>query len=257
MKGFWPVFRKELYEMFMSPIFYVVAFFFLLISGFFSRILLIQITQASFQVAQHPELERQLGGAMELFLRSFLWNISIVTLFIAPLLTMRLYAEERKTGTIELLFTYPVTDAAALAGKFAACLTIFAVLIAATLPGVIAVALVSTASWKLILCGYAGLFLLGCAFLSLGTFASTLARNQIISAIITFGVLLVLWIIDWAKALMGSTAGSILEYVSVSKHFEGLSKGLIDSRDILFYFVFSIFFLFLTLRQMSSYRWRG
>ncbi len=141
---------------------------------------------------------------MELFLRSFLWNISIVTLFIAPLLTMRLYAEERKTGTIELLFTYPVTDAAALAGKFAACLTIFAVLIAATLPGVIAVALVSTASWKLILCGYAGLFLLGCAFLSLGTFASTLARNQIISAIITFGVLLVLWIIDWAKTSMGS-----------------------------------------------------
>ena len=194
---------------------------------------------------------------MELFLRSFLWNLSIVMLFIAPLLTMRLYAEERKSGTIELLFTYPVTDAAALAGKFAACLTAFAVLLAATLPGVIAVALISTPAWKLIVCGYAGVFLLGCAFLSLGTFASTLTRNQIISAVITFGVLLVLWFIGEAKTSAGPVLGSILEYLSVSKHFEGLSKGLIDSRDIIFYMVFSVFFLFLTLRQMSSYRWRG
>jgi ABC-2 type transport system permease protein len=255
MKGFWPVFRKELYSMFMSPVFYVVAFIFLLVSGVFFNFILKQVVQVSFQVAQHPEIAKDLS-MMELFLRSFLWNISIVTLFIAPLLTMRLYAEERKSGTIELLFTYPVTDAAALAGKFAACLTTFTVLIAATLPGVFAVAFVAEPAWKPIFCGYAGLFLLGCSFLSLGTFASSLTSNQIISAIITFGVLLVLWFIGSATSV-NPTVGSILEYLSVSKHFEGLSKGLIDSRDILFYFVFSVFFLFLTLRQMSSYRWRG
>jgi len=119
------------------------------------------------------------------------------------------------------------------------------------------VALVAGLAWKLIFCGYAGLFLLGCSFLSLGTFASTLTRNQIISAIITFGVLLVLWFMGEATTTLNPLVGSILEYLSVSKHFEGLSKGLIDSRDILFYFVFSVFFLFLTLRQMSSYRWRG
>ncbi len=256
MKGFWPVFRKELYAMFMSPIFYVVAFFFLLVSGVFFNYILGQVVLVSFQVAQHPELGRDVS-MMELFLRSFLWNISIIMFFIAPLLTMRLYAEERKSGTIELLFTYPVTDGAALAGKFAACLITFAILIAATLPGVIAVALVAASSWKLILCGYAGVFLMGCAFLSLGTFASTLTRNQIISAIITFCVLLVLWFIGDAKTTTGPVMGSILEYVSVSKHFEGLAKGLIDSRDIVFYLVFSVFFLFLTHRQMSSYRWRG
>ncbi len=256
MKGFWPVFRKELYQMFMSPIFYVVAFIFLLVSGVFFNFILTQVVQVSFQVAQHPELAKEMS-MMELFLRSFLWNISIVTLFIAPLLTMRLYAEERKSGTIELLFTYPVTDAAAVAGKFAACLTTFTVLIAATLPGVIAVTLVAGPAWKLIFCGYAGLFLMGCSFLSLGIFASTLTRNQIVSAIITFGVLLVLWFIGEATTTVNPVVGSILEYVSVSKHFEGLSKGLIDSRDILFYFVFSAFFLFLTLRQMSSYLWRG
>ncbi|HYA43791.1 MAG TPA: ABC transporter permease subunit [Syntrophobacteraceae bacterium] len=256
MKGFWPVFAKELYVMFMSPIFYVVAFFFLLVSGVFFNYILAQVIMVSFQIAQRPELAREFS-MMELFLRSFLWNLSVVMLFVAPLLTMRLYAEERKSGTIELLYTYPVTDAAALAGKFAACVTTFALLIAATLPGVIAVALVSAPAWKLILCGYIGLFLLGSAFLSLGAFASTLTRNQIISAIITFGLLLVLWFIGEAQSTAGSLLGSILEYVSMSKHFEGLSKGLVDSRDILFYVVFSAFFLFLSLRQISSYRWRG
>jgi ABC-2 type transport system permease protein len=256
MKGFWPVFRKELYGMFMSPIFYVVGFIFLLLSGVFFNFILDQVVRVSFQVAEHPELMGQVS-MMELLLRSFLWNLSIIMLFITPLLTMRLYAEERKSGTIELLFTYPVTDAAAVAGKFAACLTTLSILLAATLPGVITVALISTPAWKLIISGYAGVFLLGCAFLSLGTFASTLTRNQIIAAIITFGVLLVLWFVGEAKSWAGPVWGSLLEYVSVSKHFEGLSKGLIDSRDILFYLVFSVFFLFLTVRQMSSYRWRG
>lgn len=256
MKGFWAVFKKELYEMFMSPIFYVVAFVFLLVSGVFFNYILSQVILVSYQVAQHPELGRDVS-MMGLFLRSFLSNLSVVMLFVAPLLTMRLYAEERKTGTIELLFTYPVTDAATVAGKFAACLTTFAVLIAATLPGVIAVASIAGAAWKVVFCGYAGLFLVGCAFLSLGTFASTLTRNQIISSIITFGFLLVLWFIGEIGASAGPAIGAILGYLSVSKHFEGLAKGLIDSRDILFYFVFSIFFLFLTLRQMSSYRWRG
>lgn len=256
MKGFWPVFRKELYVMFMSPIFYAVAFFFLLVSGVFFNFILAQVVQLSYQLAQHPEMGREFN-MVELFLRSFLWNLAVVMLFVAPLLTMRLYAEERKSGTIELLYTYPVTDAATVTGKFAAAAATFALLIAATLPGVIVVACVSSGSWKLIVCGYAGLFLLGCAFLALGTFASTLTRNQIISAIITFGVLLLLWFIGEAKSTGGPVVGSVLEYVSVSKHFEGLSKGLIDSRDVLFYFVFSILFLFLTLRQMSSYRWRG
>jgi ABC-2 type transport system permease protein len=256
MKGFWAVFTKELYAMFMSPIFYVVGFIFVVVSGVFFKLLLAQFVMVSYQVAQHPELLREVSMT-ELLLRYFLGNISIVMLFITPLLTMRLYAEERKSGTIELLFTYPVTDAAGVAGKFASCLAAFSILLVATLPGVIAVALVSTSAWKLIFSGYAGMFLLGCAFLSLGTFASALTRNQIISAVITFGVLLVLWFIGEAKSWAGPVVGSVLEYMSISKHFEGLSKGLIDSRDILFYLVFSVFFLFLTVRQMSSYRWRG
>jgi ABC-2 type transport system permease protein len=130
-------------------------------------------------------------------------------------------------------------------------------LLLGTVPGVIAVATIATPAWKLIGCGYGAVFLVGCAFLSLGTFASTLTRNQIISAVISFGLLLVLWFIGEMKTSVGPVFGSIFEYISLSKHCDNLSKGLIDSRDVLFYLVFSAFFLFLTLRQMSSYRWRG
>lgn len=256
MKGFWPVYKKELYAMFMSPIFYAVAFFFLLIAGVFFTYILRQIIMVSYQLAQNPEIAGSVS-VTGLFLRSFLWNISVVMLFIAPLLTMRLYAEELKSGTIELLYTYPVTDLATVAAKFAACLTTFAILIAATLPGVIMLHSIAGSSWKPILCGYGGLFLLGCSFIALGTFASTLTRNQIVAAIITFGVLLVLWFIGEAKTAVSPVMGSILGYLSMSDHFQGLAKGLLDSRDILFYVAFSVFFLFLTLRQMSSYRWRG
>ncbi|MDR3566666.1 MAG: ABC transporter permease [Syntrophobacteraceae bacterium] len=256
MKGFWPVYKKELYGMFLSPIFYVVAFFFLLICGVFFNFILRQVIMVSYQVAQNPEIARNVS-LPSLFMRSFLWNISVIMLFVAPLLTMRLYAEERKTGTIELLYTYPVTDLATVAAKFAACMTTFAILLAATLPGVIMLTNMAGSSWKPIFCGYGGLFLLGCSFISLGTFASTLTRNQIVAAVITFGVLLLLWFVGQAKTQASPLVGTILGYISVSDHFEGLAKGLLDSRDILFFVAFSVFFLFLTLRQMSSYRWRG
>ena len=256
MRGFWAVYKKELYGMFMSPIFYVVGFMFLLVSGVFFNYILSQVMLISFQVAQHMELAKGIS-MLELFFRSFIWNISIIMLFIAPLFTMRLYAEERKSGTIELLFTYPVTDGAVLAGKFAACLSAFVVLLAATLPGVMAVALAATPAWKLIACGYGAVFLVGCAFFSLGTFASTLTRNQIISAVISFGLLLVLWFMGDAKGSAGPVVGSVLEYMSVSKHFENLSKGSDRFQGCPFLPGFSAFFLFLTLRQMSSYRWRG
>jgi ABC-2 type transport system permease protein len=257
MKGFWPVFKKELYAMFMSPIFYAVAFFFLLLSGVFFYLILRQVIMFSYQVAQNPAIAGNVTMP-ELFMRSFLWNISVIALFVAPLLTMRLYAEERKSGTLELLYTYPVSDLATVAAKFGACMTTFSILIAATLPGVIMLASIAGSSWKPIACGYAGLLLLGSAFISLGTFASTLTKNQIISAIITFGILLVLWFIGEAKAVVSPPAvGSVFAYLSVSDHLKGLVKGLLDSRDIVFYVVFTAFFLFLTLRQMSSYRWRG
>jgi ABC-2 type transport system permease protein len=256
MKGFWPVYRKELYGIFASPIFYAVAFIFLAISGIFFYLIMDYFNNLSFQLAQNPMVARQVN-VMEVALRSFFLNLSFILLFIAPLLTMRLYAEERKSGTLELLFTYPISDLAAVAGKYAASVTAFLVLLAGTLPGIIAFVLTASPAWKPIVAGYLGTFLLGSSFLALGIFTSSLTQNQIISAVIAFGLLLVLWFVGEIKILTGTPFGSFMEYLSVTKHFEGFSKGVLDSRDFIYYFIFAFFFLFLTLRQMSSFRWRG
>ena len=256
MKGFCPVYRKELYGIFASPIFYAVAFIFLAISGIFFYLIIASFNDLSYQLAQNPSVARHIN-IMEMALRSFFLNISFLLIFIAPLLTMRLYAEERKSGTLELLFTYPVTDFAAIAGKYAASVTAFAVLLAGTLPGIIAFALAASPVWKPILAGYLGALLLGSAFLSLGLFASSLTQNQIISAVIAFGLLLIFWFVAELKIMTGTPFGSFMEYLSVTRHFEGFSKGVLDSRDFVFYLLFSFFFLFLTLRQISSFRWRG
>jgi len=256
MKGFLAVYRKELYGIFASPIFYAVAFIFLVISGIFFYLILDYFNNLSFELARNPMLAEQVN-VMEIVLRSFFLNLSFIFLFLAPMLTMRLYAEERKSGTLELLFTYPVTDMAAVFAKWAASATAFLMLLAGTLPGILALALTTAPAWKPILSGYLGAFLLGCAFLSLGTFTSSITQNQIVAAVLAFGLLLVLWFVGEGKTIFGPTLGGIAEYLSVTKHFESFSKGVLDSRDLLYYVLFTVLFLFLTLRQMSSYRWRG
>lgn len=256
MKGFLPVYRKELYGIFASPIFYAVAFIFLVISGIFFYLILDYFNHLSFELAQNPMMAGKIN-IMEVVLRSFFLNLSFILLFLAPLLTMRLYAEERKSGTLELLFTYPVSDSGAVLGKYAAVVTAYAMLLLGTLPGIIALAYASAPAWKPILSGYLGVFLLGCAFLSLGLFTSSLTQNQIVAAVFAFGALLILWFVGETKSLLGPGMGPIADYICVTKHFDGFAKGVLDSRDLLYYCLFSFFFLFLTYRQVNSFRWRG
>lgn len=256
MKGFGSVYRKDLYSMFASPIFYVVAFTFLVLAGYFFYSALAYYNLLSFQASQNPGMAKQLN-LMEMVLRPFFLDVSIVLLLISPLLTMRVYAEERKTGTLELLFTYPISDSASILAKFAAVVTAFAVVLAGTLPGIFLLGVIGNPNWKPIFCGYLGVFLLGSAFLSLGVFTSALTQNQIIAAVLSFGALLMFWVIGWAKSFIGPSMGEFVEYLSITKHLDSFAKGILDSRDLVYYLVFVLFFLFLTLRQMESYRWRG
>ena len=144
---------------------------------------------------------------MEMVLRPFFFDLSIVLLLISPLLTMRLYAEERKTGTMELLFTYPLSDRSIVLAKFAAVVSAFAVIMAGTLPGIFLLNYLGNPTWKPILCGYLGVLLLGSSFMSLGIFTSSLTQNQIIAAVLSFGALLMLWVIGWAKSYVGVDNG--------------------------------------------------
>jgi ABC-2 type transport system permease protein len=258
MRGFGSVYRKELYVLFASPVFYVVAFTFLVIAGYFFYSAMAYYNMISFQVqaSQNPMMAQQLNIS-EVVLRPFFLDLSIVLLLLSPLLTMRLYAEERKTGTLELLFTYPIADRATLLAKFLAVVTALFVILAGTFPSILLLETISNPSWKPILSGYLGVFLLGSAFLSLGLFTSSLTQNQIVAAVLSFGALLMFWVIGWMKELVGPAAGQWIQYISITNHFSNFAKGVIDSRDFLYYIFFIALFLFLTLRQMESHRWRG
>jgi ABC-2 type transport system permease protein len=256
MKGFVSVYRKELYSLFASPVFFAVAFTFLTIAGYFLYSAIVYFNLLSFQASQNPMMAKQMN-IMEMVLRPFFFDLGIVLLLISPLLTMRLYAEERKTGTMELLFTYPLSDRSIVLAKFAAVVSAFSVILMGTLPGIFLLNYLGNPTWKPILCGYLGVLLLGSSFMSLGIFTSSLTQNQIIAAVLSFGALLMLWVIGWAKSYAGATMGEVFDYLSVIKHFDSFSKGILDSRDLLYYLIFTVFFLFLTLRQMTAYRWRG
>ena len=256
MKGFVSVYRKELYSLFALPVFYAVAFTFLVLAGYFFYSAVVYYNLLSFQASQDPMMARQMN-LMEMVLRPFFFDLSIVLLLISPLLTMRLYAEERKTGTMELLLTYPLPDRSIILAKFAAVVSAFAVILAGTLPGIFLLDYLANPAWGPILCGYLGILLLGSSFMSLGVFTSSLTQNQIIAAVLSFGALLMLWVIGWAKSYVGSTMGEVIDYLSIVKHFDTFAKGILDSRDLLYYLIFIVFFLFLTLRQVATYRWRG
>ncbi len=256
MKGVYVVYRKELYRLFASPIFYVVAFIFLVLVGYFFYSSVAYYSLLSFQAGRNPFLSQQLN-LTDMVLEPFFGSISIVLLLMVPLITMRLFAEERKTGTLELLFTYPISDRGAVLGKFAAGVSVLLLLLGGTLPAILLLEVLTDPPWFTIMGGYLGLFLMSSAFVSLGLLASSLTENQIIAAAIAFGALLLLWIIGWAESLVGPTLGSFLKYVSLLTHFDNFAKGILDSRDVLFYLLFIVLFLFSTLRILESRQWRG
>ena len=160
-------------------------------------------------------------------------------------------------GTIELLFTYPISDQAVLAGKFAASVFTLLIMLVGTLLPLILLETFAHLDWGLIACGYIGILLLGASFIALGIFTSSLTENQIIAAVLSFGVFLLFWVIGWAKSFAGPTLGPILEHLSIVVHLDGFVKGLIDSRDLVFYLVFIFFWLFVTLRFLNTRFWRG
>jgi ABC-2 type transport system permease protein len=191
-------------------------------------------------------------------MRPLFSNIAVILLLsLMPLVTMRLLAEERQTGTIELLLTYPVRDGAVLIGKYLAALALYAILLGLTLVYPLMLFFFARPEWAPILTGYLGLFLMGGAFLAVGLLASSLTRNQIVSAVITFGILLMFWVVGWAAENMGGTFGPILRHLSILDHFDSFSKGVLDTKDVIYYLNFTLVALFLAFRSLESQRWNG
>jgi ABC-2 type transport system permease protein len=251
-----PVFKKEMRLFFGSPVAYVVFTFFLLISGWFFSQIFLYYSDISMRSFMQPGMAQSLN-ITESVMRPLFTNMSVVLLFFMPMLTMRLFAEEKKSGTMELLLTYPVRDGEVLAGKFLAAGALYVILLGLTLvyPGL--VAYFTRVEWGPILTGYLGLVLTGATFLAVGVLISSLTENQIVAGFGTFGVLLGLWIIGWGAEFAGGNLRAVLQYLSITEHMDTFSRGLIDTRDLVYYGSAIALALFLTLRSLDSKRWRG
>ena len=252
----WPVFKKEMRLYFGSPVAYVVGTFFLVISGWFFSQILLFYNMSSMQAAMQPQMAQNLNPT-EGILRPLFSNMAVVLLFFMPMVTMRLFAEEKRSGTLELLLTYPVRDGEILLGKFLAAGALYVLLLGLTLlyPGM--VSYFARVEWGAVMTGYLGLLLLGGTFLAVGMLLSSMTENQIVAGFATFGILLGLWVVGWGADFAGGTLRTVLQYVSITDHMDSFSKGVLDTKDVVYYVTAMAFALFLALRSLEAKRWKG
>ncbi len=256
MTGVLAILRKELIVYFTTPIFYLTGFFFLVLGGYFFYSNILYYNLLSYQGAQNPHLASYLT-ATQLVFRPLYGTLAVVFLMMVPLLTMRLLAEEKRSGTAELLFTFPLTDWAVILGKFLSALLIYAIFLVLTTLYPLSFAWVGRVDWGVIVSAYLGLLLLGGACLALGLFASSLTENQIIAAVTAFALLLLFWLLGWQQEVASSGSARFLAALSTMEHFDTFARGVIDTKDLIYYLSFIYFFLFLTKRQLESRRWRA
>jgi len=260
MRNILAVFQKEMKLYFVSPIAYVVFTVFLLIAGYFFYSILrifILMSMQSMQYASMYGMNMPAMNVNERVIRIFFHNLSVIMLFILPMITMRLYSEEKKSGTIELLMTSPITEIQTILGKYFAAFTLFFIMISLTVVYMIIIEIYGNPDWGPILTGYLGLLLMGGSFIAVGLLISTFTENQIIAAALTFGVFLILWVINWASSFTGPTIGKLLDYLSPLAHFDEFAKGVLDTKDLIFYLSFIFLGIFLTLRSLDSMKWRA
>ncbi|MEC8931853.1 MAG: ABC transporter permease subunit [Candidatus Latescibacterota bacterium] len=259
MRNLWAIYTKELRSYFVSPVAYVIAGVFLLLSGYLFRNILMQFNFWCIQFSQRAQFMQ--GGMPnlnlnEMVVTQFFGVMDFIWLLVVPMLTMRLLAEEKKNGTMELLMTSPISTVEILLGKFFACLTLYMTIVALTLVYCGILELYGDPDWGPIWSAYLGYLLLGGTFIGVGMLASSVTENQIVAVLLAFGALLMLWLIDWSASFAGPTAAKVLQYLSIIQHLQDFQRGVIDTSDVVFYLSFIFFSLFVTTRVLESRRWR-
>ena len=246
MRAFVTLLRKELRSYFGSPLVYLVAAVFLAYTGYYFHSDLIYFVTFGFGF-----------NIMENLWQVVLMDVRLVLMLAIPLLTMRLLAEERRLGTLELLLTYPVRDGVVVAAKLAACLVVVAMLLGCTLVYAVWLHRVQAFSWQPLVAGYLGLFLLAALCASYGLFVSSLTDSQVLAGFMTAMPLLLLWLLSWNEATNPTDSLAVWRAVSMFNHFQPFTVGVIDARDV-FYFVFlAACFVWGTVRVLEARQWRG
>lgn len=247
--------HKELKSYFATPIAYIVIGFYALLFGYFFYAMVVIFNQQSLQLGGFE------GGANidinQQLIRPLFLNASVIMLFVLPLITMRTYSEEKRSGTIELLLTSPVTDIEIILGKFLGAMALYAAMLAVTAIHMGLLFSYGNPEWKVVIMGYAGLLLMGGCFISVGLLISSLTKNQIVSGMVTFAVFLLLWVVNWIASFTGPTTQNVLNYLSITEHFDDFTRGILDTKHLIYYFSVMSFGLFLTARSVDTERWKG
>ena len=247
--------QKELRAYFVSPIAYVVLGLFAVLFGVFyvaSINLMVQLSMGQFGMGGP-----QVVNINEFMIRPLFGNTAVVLLFMLPMLTMRSYAEEKRSGTMELLLTSPLTDLQIIMGKFLGAMALYALMLSLTLIHIGVLFWYGEPEWGPLLSGYLGLLLIGGSFISIGLAISSMTKNQVVAGVATFAVLLLFWVINWLGDASGTTTQSVLAYLSILDHFDDFSKGVIDTEHLTYYGSFIGLGLFLTAKSMDTARWNG
>jgi ABC-2 type transport system permease protein len=229
--------------------------FFALIFGFGFYTATRDMVRFSFQAQMMGQ--QQPMNVNDQIIRPLLGFAATVALFLIPMITMRTFAEEKRTGTIELLLTSPVTDIQIIIGKWLGALLLYLCVLAMSMLNIAMLFAWGKPDLKPVLVAYLGLILQGGTLLAIGVFISTTTRNQIIAGGVTFFVCLLLWLLSWFTAFDNSGPAQVVNYLSIVTHMENFSKGVLDSKDAVFYCSMIFFSLFITSRAMESLRWRA
>jgi gliding motility-associated transport system permease protein len=240
------VMRKELRSYFAFPLVYIIGGIFLLLAGWYAYTDLKFFITISFS-----------RDIIQNYWTLLFTDIRLGLLMTIPFITMRQFAEERKLGTVELLYTYPLRDSEILGGKFLASVVIFLLMLGLT--SLYPIFIYSIHSFALfpMLSGYVGLVLLGCAFIACGLFISSLCESQVIAGIATIVLLFLLWILNWNESAFQSGTLDVLRMLSLFDQFNGFAKGVIELYSVTYFIFFTTFFLFLTMRSMEARKWTG
>ena len=254
MKNIWVIARRDFRSYFTSPIAYIIIAGFMGIMGWMFFFNLAHFNEQNMQYQQF-----NMGKAVSItdgIIRPLYGNMNVIFLFMVPFITMRLFAEEKKIQTIQLLMTAPVTLAEIIAGKFLSALSLVLVMLGLTIVYPIVLMMTGNPDMGPIIASYIGTLLLAGCLLSVGILFSAMTENQIVAGALTFAAGLFLWLISWASQSAGPVWSDFLSYMSLINHYNNFGQGLLSTTDIFFYISFIFTGLFLTHRVLDSYRWR-
>lgn len=258
MRTIWTIAMREFRVYFTSPIAYIVLAMFAVVFGyFFTTGLAYFLDYSASAAAQGGGMGMPSLNVNQFVIEPSLGNMSIVLLFLVPMITMRLFAEEKRSGTIELLFTSPLRDYHIIVGKWLGAVLLYSCLLAVAAANIAVLFAYTTPDLMPVVVSLLGLLLMGGSMIAIGTFLSTLTKNQIVAGALTFGVLLLLWVLNWISSFESSTFSRVCEYLAISPHFEQFSKGVIELKDLIYYLSAISLGLFLSKRSLESLRWKA